>query len=255
MSTSAPSIRRPDATAVTRTLPVVNRRGEVLERLAAIVAAVRRDHPTRVAIDGFDAAGKTTVADELAPLVSARGREVIRVSLDDFHRPRNVRYRRGRDSPAGYYDDAFDRAELRASVLDPLGPEGDRVYRAAAFDLNADRPASAPPRVAAPDAVLLVDGVFLQRPELDGCWDLTVWVDVPIEESIRRGVARDRALFATAGEAQHRYLTRYAPGQRLCVEEVEPAGRADVVLDNADPAAPVLHVRAHARVHTSGTTL
>jgi len=255
MSTSAPSTRRPDGTAVARTLPVVDRRLEVLDRLAEIVAAVRRDHPTRVAIDGFDAAGKTTLADEVAALVAARCRQVIRVSLDDFHRPRNVRYRLGRDSPTGYYDDAFDRAELRASVLDPLGPEGDRVYRAAAFDLVADRPAPAPPRTAAPDAVLLVDGVFLQRQELDSCWDLTVWVDVPIEESIRRGVARDRALFATETEAQHHYVTRYAPGQRLYVEELDPAARADVVLDNADPAAPVLHVRAQAHVHTSGTKL
>jgi hypothetical protein len=33
------------------------------------------------------------------------------------------------------------------------------------------------------------------------------------------------------------------------VAAVEPAARADVVFDTADPASPVLH----ARVHTSGT--
>ena len=221
----------------------VNGRAETVTRLADVILAVRRDHPTRVAVDGFDAAGKTTLADELASLVHAQGREAIRVSLDDFHLPRSRRYRRGELSARGYYDDSFDRARLRASVLDPLGPDGDRVYRPTAFDLAADRPAPGEPQLATADAVLLVDGVFLQRPELDGCWDLTIWVDVPIEESIRRGAARDHARFGSAAEAQRRYLTRYGPGQRLYVDEVDPAARADVVFDNTDPAAPVLHMR------------
>lgn len=235
-----------------RTLPVVNQRAQVLDRLAVIVAAVRRDHPTRVAVDGFDAAGKTTLADELAPRVAAHSREVIRVSLDDFHRPRDRRYRQGRDSAAGYYDDSFDRARLRADVLDPLGPDGDRLYRPAAFDLAAGRLAPAAACLATADAVLVVDGVFLQRRELEDCWDLTVWVDVSIEESIRRGVARDRPRHGSTAETRHRYVTRYAAGQRLYVDEVDPAARADVVFDNADPAAPVLHVRV-LRVHTFGT--
>lgn len=223
----------------------VNGRANALDQVASVIVSVRRDRPTRVAIDGFDAAGKTTLADQLAPLVAASGREAIRVSLDDFHRPRRVRYRQGANSASGYYDDAFDWAQLRASVLDPLGPEGDRVYRRAAFDLAADRPVAAAPEVAEPDAVLLVDGVFLQRRELDGCWDLAIWVDVSLGESIRRGVERDRALHGSAAEARARYETRYAPGQRLYVADVDPAARADVVFDNTDLSAPVVHVRVH----------
>jgi uridine kinase len=227
----------------------VENRARVLADLADVIVAVRRDHPTRVAVDGFDAAGKTTLADELALLVHGHGRKTIRVSLDDFHLPRSRRYRRGELSATGYYDDSFDRARLRASVLDSLGPDGDRIYRPAAFDLAADRPAPAEPRLATADAVLLVDGVFLQQPGLDRCWDLTIWVDVAIEESIRRGVARDRVRFGNVGEARRRYLTRYAPAQRMYLDEVDPADRADVVFDNADPASPVLQ----ARVQTFGT--
>jgi len=48
----------------------------------------------RTAIDGPDAAGKTTLADELAVALRERGRDVIRASIDGFHRPRRERYRR-----------------------------------------------------------------------------------------------------------------------------------------------------------------
>jgi uridine kinase len=63
-------------------------RAVLLERMAELVGAVRCSHPIRVAVDGPDAAGKTTLADELASVLRGRGRTVIRASIDGFHRPR-----------------------------------------------------------------------------------------------------------------------------------------------------------------------
>ncbi len=64
----------------------------MLETLARTLASVSRAHPIRVAIDGVDAAGKTTLADELVSPMRALGRTVIRASVDDFHNPREIRY-------------------------------------------------------------------------------------------------------------------------------------------------------------------
>ena len=58
----------------------------LLGRLAEMVGAHRVAHTVRVAIDGPDAAGKTTLADRLAEAVRAAGRPALRVSIDDFHR-------------------------------------------------------------------------------------------------------------------------------------------------------------------------
>src|SRR5688572_29261041 len=121
-------------------------RTEILDQLAASIAAVRRDHPTRVAIDGVDGAGKTTPADELVAPVRRAGRAVIRASVDGFHNPRAVRYVRGPDSPEGYFLDSFDYATLKRELLDPLGPQGDAGFRTAAFDYRVDRPAESPRR-------------------------------------------------------------------------------------------------------------
>src|SRR3712207_671524 len=112
----------------------------MLTSLAAQIAALRLPHPTRVSIDGIDAAGKTTLANELVPSLEPRGRSVIRASIDGFPRPRAERYVRGPESPEGYYRDSFDYNALRDAPLTPLGPGGNRVYRTASFDFRTDSP-------------------------------------------------------------------------------------------------------------------
>jgi len=117
-------------------------RAELLEQLAQSIAAVRLDHPTRVAIDGVDGSGKTTLADELAEPVRRAGRAVIRASVDGFHNPRAVRYARGPDSPEGYFRDSFDYAALKRELLDPLGPAGNASFRTATFDYQTTNPSN-----------------------------------------------------------------------------------------------------------------
>ena len=208
-------------------------RAELLEQLAESIAAVRLDHPTRVAIDGVDGSGKTTLADELIEPIRRTGREVIRASVDGFHNPRAVRYTRGPDSPEGYFLDSFDYATLKRELLDPLGPEGDAKFRTAAFDYRVDRPVESPRRVAARDAVLLFDGVFLSRSELQTVWDLAIWLDVPFEITVERAVARDSRGGGDAAATRAKYEQRYVPGQRLYLEQCRPRDRADIVVDNS----------------------
>jgi uridine kinase len=205
---------------------------DALEPVADAIAALRPGHPARVAVDGPDAAGKTTIADALATILGRRGRTVVRASVDGFHRPRAERYRRGRDSPEGYYGDSFDYCALRTALLDPLGPAGDRSYRTRAFDWRNDEPVEEPLRLAPEDAVLLVDGVFLLRPELAGLWDYRIFVRVPLEECLRRALIRDVPSPGDEDAVRARYERRYLPGQRLYFDAVRPWLVADAVIDN-----------------------
>jgi uridine kinase len=215
-------------------------RSALLERLADLIAMCHRAHPVRVAVDGVDAAGKTSLADELVGPLTERGRTVVRASIDGFHRPRADRHRRGELSAEGYYHDSFDYPALRGSLLDPLGPAGTRRYRTATFDFRTDQPRTGPSALAPADAVLVVDGVFLLRPELSDAWDLRIFLDVPFWETLRRAVARDRALFGTAQAVMERYRRRYLPAQRHYLATVQPRRIAEVVIDNHDPATPRL---------------
>jgi uridine kinase len=213
---------------------VSSARLRLLGVLAERIVAIARPHPTRVAIDGVDAAGKTTLADELVAPIAALGRSVIRASVDDFHQPRALRYRAGRHSARGYFRDSFDHAALEAVLLRPLGPGGSRQIRTRVFDYRTDTVVYAPVETAARDAVILLDGIFLNRPELRAHWDLSVFLEVPFEETIARMVERDGALPGGQDPATQRWVG----GQRIYLAECSPREHASLVIDNRNVTAP-----------------
>jgi uridine kinase len=213
------------------------KRPALLERLAQLLLEREPSHPLRVAIDGPDAAGKTTLADELEALLGTR-RPVIRAGIDGFHNPRAYRLRRGPDSPEGYFLDSFDYEALRTSLLEPLGPGGSRRYRRRVFDYRVDEKVEAPEEEAPPDAILLFDGVFLLRPELAPLWDFSIFVHADFDEIVRRAEARDRELMGGAEAVRDRYRQRYIPGQELYFSCCTPQEISDVVIDNTDVSKP-----------------
>lgn len=204
----------------------------VLEDLADRICACPRKHPLRVGIDGIDASGKTTLADALVAPVELRGRSVIRASIDHFHNPRSIRYRLGPDSPEGYFNDSFNYPILISALLEPLGPDGDRRFRLRAYDVRADRPVESPVEIAPKNAVLILDGVFLQRPEIARFWDLVIFLDVPFEVALKRAIQRDLPILGSPEAVRERYLRRYIPGQQLYLLQCEPQRRADIILRN-----------------------
>jgi uridine kinase len=216
-------------------------REQVIDQLAKYIAAISLSHPIRVAIDGIDAAGKTHLADELMQPLQARGRVVIRASVDDFQRPRVERYRQGKLSPHGYYDDAFDYLQLRSALLAPLGPQGNRRYRRAVFDYHTDLPLDSLEEEAPPDAILLCDGVFLLRPELTAMWEYRIFVAIDFVEGLRRALLRDSISAEEHAEMRQSYQQRYYVAQRSYLQTVHPQEQADIVFGNQDVLHPTLH--------------
>lgn len=206
----------------------------MIEVLAERIARVNRLHPVRVAIDGVDGVGKTTLADQLVDPVRRHGLAVIRASLDGFHNPRNVRYRLGRNSPEGYFQDSFNYAALTTVLLRPLGPGGSRRYRRGVFNYRTDSEVATPFETAALATVLLFDGVFLLRPELLSYWDLSIFLDAPFEVTIPRAAHRDDSSpDVTAIENR-----RYVEGQKLYLQKCEPRRVATIVINNENLASP-----------------
>ncbi|SCF08001.1 uridylate kinase [Micromonospora mirobrigensis] len=217
-------------------------RDELICHLVEAVGSVAVAHPTRVAVDGPPAAGKTTLADELAVALRGRGREVVRATIDDFLFPRARRYRRGEYSAEGCYVDTHDHGSLKRVLLDPLGPGGDRRFRTAVYDHGTDTVSFPPVRTASADAVLVLDGVFLMRPELADRWDLSIFVSTALDTTVDRAVVRERRVSSRA-DVERRWRERYLPAQRLYLATVRPTDHVDVVVRNDDPQRPVWETR------------
>ncbi|MUL77007.1 uridine kinase [Mycolicibacterium sp. CBMA 226] len=218
----------------------MNRRTDMLRGLAESLIALQGDHPLRVAIDGITASGKTTLGNELTSAIAERERPVIRICMDDFHHRREHRYRQGKDSARGYYEDAYDFDTLNQHVLQPLGPDGNRAFRRRIIDLASDTPIDEPAELAAPDSILVVDGSFMQRHHREQ-WDAVIFVNTNFDEALRRGSARDAEQFGGHAEAQQRYAHRYHAASRMYIDEVHPVQTADFVIDNDDPSSPRLY--------------
>jgi uridine kinase len=208
----------------------------LVAEVAACVPAPVGPDCVRVGVDGVDGAGKTIFAAELASALRDLGRPVVELSVDGWHRVRAERYARGPRSPEGFWLDSYDYPRLVDEALAPLGPGGSRRFRAAGHDLRTDQ-VLWPDLVEAPEgAVVVVDGLFLHRAELEGCFEFTVFVDVPFEVTAARMAVRD----GSPSDPAHPDMRRYVEAQQTYFAQRAPWSRADVVVDNTDLGNPAL---------------
>jgi uridine kinase len=210
----------------------------MIEDIAEHLVVLKPDDVLRVAVDGVDGVGKTTFADRLATAIVRSGRRVIRASVDDFHNAREVRYRRGRSSPEGFYLDSYNYTALREYLLEPLGDGGSRLYRGAVFDLATDSPLTADEQVAPLGSILIFDGIFLHRPELLAYWHFSIFLEAPFEVTIPRGAARGPG-FGSPDPASPSNR-RYVEGQKIYLGQVRPRELANLIIDNSDLSGPVI---------------
>lgn len=198
---------------------------DVLDALVVEIVNLYGGGRVIVAVDGMDGAGKTHFADDLAAALSVIGHSVFRASLDDFHRSRTERHARGADSPEGYYRDSFDYSTFRRVLLEPFKLGGSTAFVTAAFDHRRDTAVPSKWRTGPKDAILVLDGIFLNRPELRDLWNYSVWLDVPREVAEERMLKRD-------GPTEN--AGRYREGQELYVAEASPRSVASAIIDNRD---------------------
>lgn len=227
--------------------PVISeQRNKVLCHVADQVVACGTGR-VLVAIDGRSGAGKSTFADELERHLTASGSTVIRSTTDSFHQPRTHRLRRGATSGYGYFTDSHQLDVITGDLLRPFA-EGSSRVRIAAFDEPADCPIDVYADGLPADAVLIFDGLFLQRDDFRQFWHLVVYLEadrrrhqewlayltgeLPADPS-ERATQLDQRL-------QRARWPRYRQGWQHYTDVADPRAGADVVIDNNDFAAPTV---------------
>lgn len=218
--------------------PASDARSALIDEVARRVVAIRSGR-IRVVVDGYTASGKTSFAHELAAAVRRQGRSTLRASFDDFKKPWRDAREKGYDrtSGEGYYRNSPDFETARELLLRPAGVDGsgsvvlcghDPLTGEDHRDVTVDAPA---------DSVLIVDSVFGMRPDYDEFWDFRIWIDVPQDVTLVRGIERDTELEGRE-EAERLHRDRYQIGEQRYVDEVDPRAKADMIIDNTDYANP-----------------
>jgi uridine kinase len=207
------------------------RSDQLARQVAALATGGASSRPTLIAVDGPDASGKTTLADEIARACPSQGRPVVRIQADHFLQSPTLRYRQGRDSPVGFFEDTYDLDALVQRVLVPL-IEGDQRIVRRHYDRERDGPFGDPLERVPSNALVIVDGLFLLRRELRRFWDLSIFLEVTENERLRRALNRDATRLGSSHGVVLRYRTRYLPGFALYVHREDPQAIADIIIGN-----------------------
>jgi len=215
-------------------------RNELISELANRILEIDRLHPIRVGVSGVTASGKTTFANELAKELQNRGKHVIRTSIDNFHNPRSIRYRQGKDSAIGYYEDAHDYQSFKEKLLIPLGPDGNRHYQTISLDLEKDEYVNPEVKTAQKDTIFVIDGTFLFKEDLRDLFDFKIFVHTDFELARKRGAKREELAFGSYEKAEEVFLKRYHAASKLYLEQHAPKFHADIVINNNDLDIPFI---------------
>lgn len=203
---------------------------------SAIVGVKHAGRPFIAGITGVDTAGKTSFASDLGDCLSDRSIPVQLVHIDDFHHPRAYRYA-GPDAAENYYTRSFDVQRLVRDVLLPIQTDGSLARELRLLDLETDSYVASRTFDVNRATVVLLEGVFLLRPEICPFLNFTILLDIPWDIALVR--ARERHLGACGGAAAvAKYSSKYLPAQRGHFEAVDPWSSADVVIDNSDWRRP-----------------
>lgn len=227
--------------------PISSPERTVILRIVADAVAAAGSGGSRVlvAVDGASGTGKSTFADELGRFLVADDHVAVRASVDSFHRPREERYRLGKDSPVGFYRDSHDLAGLRTHLLDPFAI-GAASVRPALFDEPSDRLLGDTAQLVPAAANLVMDGLFLHRSELVDFWDLSVYLVAEarreadwqqyLTSSLPQDPAERNAEIAARVKRSRRQ--RYVEGQALYERDARPFEHASIIINNDDFARP-----------------
>ncbi|MEG7967457.1 MULTISPECIES: PRK06696 family protein [Bacillus cereus group] len=220
-------------------------RKQCIKEIANHILTLNVTHPTRVGVGGITASGKTTFANEVAEEIKKRGLPVTRASIDDFHNPKVIRYTQGKESARGYYEDAHDYTAFKERLLKPLGPNGNLQYETISHNLKMDIPVHNEPLMAQTNMVLIVDGTFLLKKDVEHLFDYKIFVDTDFEIARKRGAKRETEAFGSYEEAEKMFLSRYHAACKMYIDEHNPKECADVVFENSKLDDPVVLFKRH----------
>lgn len=176
-------------------------------------------------IDGLGGAGKTTFTQSMEEDLRNKGVNVSVLHIDDFIHPKEVRYDNSRAEWECYYYLQWRYDYLISEILSPIHQGIPIDKEIEVYDKDNDRYINRRLKIEH-NSVAIIEGVFLQRPEVRSFLDYVIYLDAPKEDRLSRVLKRDTYI-GNELDILTKYRNRYFPAEDKYLEENAPAKNAD----------------------------
>jgi uridine kinase len=193
---------------------------EIERVISTISEKMKKKQPLLVALDGRSGTGKSTIAKMIAERLGG-----IEIRADDFWVGGSNEEWDSR-TPKEKAEMAIDWKRIRTEVLEPLLAGKSATWHP--FDWKTGKGLSQETFQSVPKPLIVLDGAYSTRPELQNIIDLSILVEVP-DDSQRRA-----RLVKREGEAYMKdWHGRWDVAEDYYFSEVRPRESFDIVISNS----------------------
>lgn len=179
----------------------------------------KKGKPALVAIDGRSGTGKSTIAKKIAQALNG-----VEINSDNFWSGgSNEEW--DKRSPKEKADTAIDWNRLRSEVLEPL--RSGKVAKWHSFDWEKGKGLSSTEIVNNPSQLIVLDGAYSSRPELQDLIDLSILIETTNDQ-----VRRQRLIARENEEYMNEWHGRWDVAEDYYFSKVRPRDTFDLIINN-----------------------
>ncbi|MBD1372026.1 hypothetical protein IC620_06585 [Hazenella sp. IB182357] len=170
-------------------------------------------------VDGLSRAGKTTFVKRFIPFLESHALRVCAIHMDDHIVSYHQRYHTGHPEWVEYYRMQWHVDGLSSQLFQPLRAEDTLVlpFYDKESDLHHTQTIHLPQT-----GVVIVEGIFLQRPEWRSYFDFVLYLDCAREKRFSRENKTEQ-------KNRTKFENRYWKAEDYYIDSVNPTKTADLV--------------------------
>ena len=215
---------------------------QLIKKLVATIQEKARGHQLFVVgVTGLDASGKSQIAKLLSDRLVVKKKNVLAVSGDSFQYPREYKEDlREQDWATQHIKRTINFDKIIEEFFKPL-QSLPKTLPLHIIDYDTRKIIEQEISLTYP-LVVIVESIYLLQKNIVPYLDYKIFLEISIDEALKRAQARQRDLDLYGGKAgvEKKYSTKNFPGY-LQFEKLEnPKQYADIIVDNNNWQQPVL---------------
>lgn len=202
---------------------------EVIRKILERRATTPAPRSLLVGLSGIDGCGKGYLAKQLEAHLALHAVTSAIINVDGWLNLPAKRF--DANAPAkNFYENAIRFDQFFKQLVLPLR---DRRSLQLVADFTEETASSYRPHTYdfKDVAVVVVEGIFLFKPEYRKHFDLRIWVDCSFPTALARAIGRSQEGLSPANTIAA-YETIYFPAQRIHLAQDQPREHADLIFDN-----------------------